>query len=163
MKEGQSLEFKSEIPKSFLKTVSAYANCGTGIIRIKEAYRGQGASPCLEIGENSVKVTLPVIGIASSAATPGGRQALSALQGGQLLSSGELGSRLGLDRGKVPRVIKALREKGLVRIEGKGRGTRYSGQPQAPGPAPRSLHHKRAICAFFAPSWCNPFYHPPGC
>ncbi len=102
---------------------------GTGINRIKEAYRGQGASPCFEIGDNSVMVTLPAIDFSGIATTPCERQVLSALQGGQLLSSGELASRLSLDKGKVLRVLKSLGKKGLIRTEGKGRGTRYSGQP----------------------------------
>lgn len=33
MKEDRFLEFKSEITNSFLKTVSAYSNIGTGLIR----------------------------------------------------------------------------------------------------------------------------------
>ena len=33
MKENKSLEFKGQMSDSFLKTVSAYANYGTGIIQ----------------------------------------------------------------------------------------------------------------------------------
>ena len=33
MKEGRFLEFKSEITNTFLKTVSAFSNIGSGIIR----------------------------------------------------------------------------------------------------------------------------------
>ncbi len=33
MKEDRFLEFKSEITNTFLKTVSAFSNIGTGIIR----------------------------------------------------------------------------------------------------------------------------------
>ena len=33
MKENRFLEFKSEVSNSFLKTVSAFSNIGTGIIK----------------------------------------------------------------------------------------------------------------------------------
>ena len=97
---------------------------GTGIARIKDAYKNMIAKPIFKISDNVISVTLPVVQN-SYEVTVDESRLLEILQQGNKLSSGEIAKHMGCSKAKVLRIIEALKERGYIQSTGKGRGTRY--------------------------------------
>ncbi len=98
---------------------------GTGIPRIKQLYRQALKQPSFEVSENTIKITLPVFekNLNLSADELKVFQLLSKTT---LKSMRDIVSSTDFGKSKVTRLLKAMHQKGVVRIEGEGRGTRYA-------------------------------------
>lgn len=96
---------------------------GTGILRIREAYKDSERKPIFEAFANSVKVTLPVQGQVEMTSVEG--LAYDTLSKNILKPIGEITDALPYSRSKVSRILKDLIAKNLVVKVGNGRGTRY--------------------------------------
>lgn len=97
---------------------------GTGIARIKDAYKNMVAKPIFNISDNVISVTLPIVQN-SYEVTVDESRLLEILQQGNKLSSGEIAKHMGCSKAKVLRIIEVLKERGYIQSTGKGRGTRY--------------------------------------
>ena len=100
---------------------------GTGIRRIKSAYRDSTLKPIFEVYENSIVISLPVT-TTNLIMTQDETKIYNLLKDGSELSSGEMSKVLGFSRNKVVRVTGSLVNKRYIRVIGSGRGTRYSMQ-----------------------------------
>ena len=97
---------------------------GTGILRIREAYRGEVEKPRFDIQENSITVILPVLG-SLSGMTSDECMVLDAMAMGRRYTRRELEEELGLEKTKMIRLLNALVKKDLVSSEGESRARRY--------------------------------------
>lgn len=98
---------------------------GTGILRIREAYRDKVEKPRFVIEENSITVSLPVLG-SLSGITADEHMVLDAMATGRRYARRELEAELGVEKTKLIRLLNALMKKGLVSSEGENRARRYA-------------------------------------
>lgn len=97
---------------------------GTGIFRIKNAYREIRYKPVFEVSENGIHTVLP----SSEKRVPlteDEQSILHLLEPDILLSSADLMRKTGFGKDKVVRLLNQLISKQVVEKEGRGRGTRY--------------------------------------
>ena len=97
---------------------------GTGVRRIRRGYADGGAKPRFDVTEGSIGVTLPVLD-ARPDLDWDEEKVFSVFSSGITLSSGQVVAATGFGKDKVLRVLKGLVAKGLVSVQGSGRGTRY--------------------------------------
>ena len=97
---------------------------GTGVRRIRRGYADSKAKPRFDVTEGSIDVILPVLDV-RPALDGDEERVLSAFSPGVLLSSSRVVALTGFGKDKVLRVLKGLVTKGLVSVQGSGRGTRY--------------------------------------
>lgn len=97
---------------------------GTGVRRIKSAYKDAIVKPDFSIGENSIQVTLPVL-LAFEKVSADEQKILDLLAGNMLLSSSELSKATGFSKDKVIRLAASLVNKNIIQVNGNGRGTKY--------------------------------------
>lgn len=97
---------------------------GTGVLRILQTYSENTKKPIFEIGENTIKVTLPIIETNLNL-TDDERRIYNALSKTMPKSISEVMQSAEFGKSKVSGLLKALNKKGMVYIEGKGRGTKY--------------------------------------
>ena len=98
---------------------------GTGVRRIRAAYKDAPVKPEFLVSENAIQVDLPVL-TSQAAVSEAEQEVITALSGNRMLSSGELSAATGFSKDKVIRIVSALSKKGIIRTDGRGRGTRYS-------------------------------------
>ncbi|MGN0434726.1 MAG: ATP-binding protein, partial [Bilifractor sp.] len=96
---------------------------GTGVIRIKEAYRDSAKKPLFEIYENSTKVVLPVVN--SINLTDDEAVVYGVLSKVMPKSISEITGEVPFGRSKTAALLKELAEKKYVIVVGRGRGTKY--------------------------------------
>lgn len=97
---------------------------GTGVIRIKYAYANARIKPKFAITDNVISVILPVIS-AEYNVTADKDKVIRVLEKGVPLSSSEIVKASGFTKAKTLRLLDALKEKGYVKVNGNGRGTKY--------------------------------------
>jgi len=99
---------------------------GTGVVRIKEAYAKSVSKPEFEESDCAVRVTLPVIK-ADLGITDDERVVYDKLSRSiaKPMSSILASPQMEYGKSKVTGILKSLNEKGIVKIEGNGRGTKY--------------------------------------
>jgi ATP-dependent DNA helicase RecG len=110
---------------------------GTGIRRIKTAYREISQKPVFEVMENSIRIVLPKQNIEDSKRI-GGREAerlsveeaeavkyIRSVKGAQRSDIEEI---LGVKKTKATEILNQLIKKRMVRKVGSGKGTRYYGK-----------------------------------
>lgn len=97
---------------------------GTGILRIRGAYRGSGKRPAFEVSDNVIKVVLPVLD--SLELTEDEKIIYDALSSTMPKSAGDITNSVPFGRSKVIAVLKRLIAKNAVVVHGNGRGTKYS-------------------------------------
>lgn len=97
---------------------------GTGILRIREAYRKSSKRPIFEVYDNSIKVLLPVLD--SLDLTADEKLIYDLLSRTTPKSAGEITKAAPFGRSKVITLIKSLVAKNCVTVQGNGRGTKYS-------------------------------------
>lgn len=97
---------------------------GTGIRRIRSAYKDTAAKASFHLSENAIQVILPIIS-AKKPLSSAEQTIIAVLSENLLLSSSELSSKTGFSRDKVIRLVSSLSEKGAVQTTGNGRGTKY--------------------------------------
>jgi len=96
---------------------------GTGIIRIKEAYKESQKKPVFEVFENSIKVTLPVISSINLNADEA--VVYDVLRKNYPKSISEIMEEVPFGKSKTAALLKRMGENHYVKIVGSGRGTKY--------------------------------------
>ena len=96
---------------------------GTGIIRIKEAYKESQRKPVFEVFENSIKVTLPVISSINLNADEA--VVYDVLRKNYPKSISEIMEEVPFGKSKTATLLKRMVENHYVTIVGSGRGTKY--------------------------------------
>lgn len=97
---------------------------GTGVKRINNAYSQSEVKPRFEVYENSIKVILPVMkkGLDLS---DDEKLIYQSFSGNRKLSSSEVVEYTGFGKTKVIKLLKSLVDQGYIKVEGRGRGTKY--------------------------------------
>ena len=97
---------------------------GTGIRRIRRCYEEGDARPRFAVTDGSITVTLPVVDIAPE--LDADEKSLFALFApGRVLSSTQVSAATGFGKDKCLRLLGQLADKGLIKVQGAGRATRY--------------------------------------
>lgn len=97
---------------------------GTGILRIRQLYEEALRQPDLEVSENAIKIVLPVfekdLGL-----TEDERMIYKLLSKTMLRSISDIAPHVPFGRSKTIQLLQDMNKKGIVKIEGRGRGTKY--------------------------------------
>ena len=97
---------------------------GTGITRIKQLYEGGLKQPDFEVSENAIKIVLPVFENNLNL-TEDERKIYNILSKTMLKSISEINPYVEFGKSKTVQLLKEMNKKGVVKIEGRGRGTKY--------------------------------------
>lgn len=97
---------------------------GTGITRIKQLYEDALKQPDFEVSENTIKIVLPIFE-KNLNLTEDERKIYRILSRTILKSISEIAPYVEFGKSKTIRLLKDMVHKGIVKIEGKGRGTKY--------------------------------------
>ena len=97
---------------------------GTGITRIKQLYEEGLRRPDFEVSENTIKMVLPVLE-KNLNLTEDERKIYVILSKTMLKSISEIAPYVPFGKSKTTQLLKEMNKKGVVRIEGRGRGTKY--------------------------------------
>lgn len=98
---------------------------GTGITRIKQLYEESLKRPDFEVTENTIKIVLPVVENDWNL-TDDERKIYHILSKTVLKSMGDIAPHVTFSKSKTTQLLKNMAEKGIVKIEGRGRGTKYA-------------------------------------
>ena len=97
---------------------------GTGIRRIKDLYSNNGIKPQFVVSDNMIKVILPVL--SSKVDLSEDYNKVYELLKNQSLASSGVVKATGFGKNKTVMILNELVEKGFVKKNGNGRGTKYS-------------------------------------
>ncbi|WP_346708630.1 ATP-binding protein [Massilistercora timonensis] len=97
---------------------------GTGITRIKQLYEESLMQPDFEVSENTIKMVLPVFE-KNLNLTEDERKIYKILSRTMLKSISEIAPYVPFGKSKTTQLLKEMNKKSVVKIEGRGRGTRY--------------------------------------
>ena len=97
---------------------------GTGITRIKQLYEAGLRKPDFEVSENTIKIMLPVFE-ENMNLTEDERTVYKILSKTVLKPISEIAPYVSFGKSKTIQILKDLSQKGIVTVEGKGRGTKY--------------------------------------
>lgn len=97
---------------------------GTGILRIGETYKDSVKKPVYEVTENAIKVILPVMETYLDLSEDE-RKVYEVLSKTMAKSISEIVAYVPYGKSKVTAILKELHNKEIVKIEGRGRGTKY--------------------------------------
>ncbi|KAI4445892.1 hypothetical protein C823_000409 [Eubacterium plexicaudatum ASF492] len=97
---------------------------GTGITRIKQLYEEGLNQPDFEVSENAIKIVLPVFEKTLNL-TEDERKIYKILNKTMLKSISEIAPYVPFGKSKTTQLLKGMGKKGAVKIEGRGRGTKY--------------------------------------
>ena len=97
---------------------------GTGITRIKQLYVESLIKPEFEVSENIIKIVLPVFETNANL-TEDEKVIYKFLSKTMLKPISEIAPYVPFGKSKTTQLLKAMGEKGMVAVEGKGRGTKY--------------------------------------
>ena len=97
---------------------------GTGITRIKQLYEEGLKQPDFEVSENTIKIVLPVFEKDLNL-TEDERKIYQILSKTMLKPISEIVPYVEFGKSKTTKLLKEMSEKGVVEIEGKGKGTKY--------------------------------------
>lgn len=97
---------------------------GTGIIRIKQLYEEGLKQPDFEVSENAIKIVLPVFE-KNLNLTEDERKIYKILSKTMRKSISEIAPYVPFGKSKTTQLLKEMGKKGIVKIEGRGRGTKY--------------------------------------
>ncbi|MCC8163536.1 MAG: putative DNA binding domain-containing protein [Lachnospiraceae bacterium] len=98
---------------------------GTGILRIKQLYEEGVKHPEFEVSENTIKIALPVFEKDLNLSEDE-RMVYQILSKTVLKSIGEIAPCVPFGKSKTTQLLKDMEKKGVVKIEGRGRGTKYA-------------------------------------
>ena len=122
--EGQVSVLRNPIIGGVFFRLGMIERFGTGILRILDAYRTSTRQPRFETFDNSIRIVLPVI--QDNLNISEDEELVLRLMKGRSLAVSDVAAATGFGKTKVQRILKRLAGENLVRIEGVGRGTRYS-------------------------------------
>ena len=97
---------------------------GTGIIRIKQLYAESLRKPDFEVSENAIKIVLPIFETNVNL-TEDEKVIYKFLSKTMLKPISEIAPYVPFGKSKTTHLLKTMGEKGVVAVEGKGRGTKY--------------------------------------
>ena len=97
---------------------------GTGITRIKQLYEQSLKQPAFEVSENTIKVVLPVFE-KNLNLTVDEQKVYQILSKSMLKSISDITPHVAFGKSKTTQLLKEMSKKGIVKIEGRGRGTKY--------------------------------------
>ena len=97
---------------------------GTGITRIKQLYEEGLKQPVFEISENTIKIVLPVFE-KNLNLSEDERKIYKILSKTMLKSISEIAPYAPFGKSKTTQLLKEMGKKGVVKIEGRGKGTKY--------------------------------------
>ena len=97
---------------------------GTGITRIKQLYEEGLKQPDFEVSENTIKIVLPVFENNLNLSEDE-RKIYKILSKTMLKSISEIAPYAPFGKSKTTQLLKEMGKKGVVKIEGSGRGTKY--------------------------------------
>ena len=121
---GKISRLRNPIIGSIMYRLGYVEMFGTGILRIKNSYKDSCTKPVFDISSNAIKIVLPVIQKTPEISYD--EQIIyHLLSDKQSLAISDIVPKCDLSKSKVTRILKNLNEKELVRIEGRGRGTKY--------------------------------------
>ncbi|MDU1827996.1 ATP-binding protein [Anaerococcus sp.] len=99
---------------------------GTGVYRIKEAYKSSNSQAIFDVSENYVTVILPVIEKRRvTELSDEAQEILMLLNTYDSLSRADLELKTGHNKTKIIRVLNELIDYGMVEVLGRGRATKY--------------------------------------
>ena len=97
---------------------------GTGITRIKQVYSEASVKPSFEVSENAIQIVLPVYE-ESTNLTLDEKVVYKLLSRNMLKSMSEIAPYISFGKSKTTKLLKDMEQKGVIAIEGKGKGTKY--------------------------------------
>ena len=97
---------------------------GTGITRIKQLYEDGLKKPDFEVSENTIKIVLPVFE-KNLNLTEDERTVYNILSKTMLKPISEIAPFVPFGKSKTTQLLKEMGQKGVVVVEGRGRGTKY--------------------------------------
>ena len=97
---------------------------GTGITRIKQLYAESLIKPDFEVSENTIKIVLPVFETNVNL-TEDEKVIYKSLSKTMLKPISEIAPYVPFGKSKTTQLLKSMEEKGVIAVEGKGRGTKY--------------------------------------
>lgn len=97
---------------------------GTGITRIKQLYEEGLRKPDFEVSENAILIVLPILE-KNLSLTEDERIVYKNLSRTMLKSISEIAPYVPFGKSKTAQLLKKMEQKGVIMIEGKGRGTKY--------------------------------------
>ena len=97
---------------------------GTGITRIKELYKEGLSKPDFEVSENTIKIVLPIFEKELSL-TEDEKIVYKNLSKIMLKPISEIAPYVPFGKSKVTQLLKNMEKKGIITVEGRGRGTKY--------------------------------------
>jgi len=110
------------VAEAFLK-LDYIEKFGTGIARIRRAYRDSINQPIFDVRGGMVAVTLPVTDALEGSEEE--VQVLKALSGGRIMSRNEIEKQTGLSRMRTLAALESLLERNAIVRQGTGRATKY--------------------------------------
>ena len=124
--EGRISVLRNPILANVFHRLDLIEKFGTGIKRIIQCYSDSQSKPSFEISDNSIQVTLPLIKKHLDL-TADEMKVYNLLSRNINRSISEIlsSTSLGVGKSKTTELLKKLEEKGIVAVEGKGRGTKY--------------------------------------
>ena len=112
-----------------LNLIEAY---GTGMPKILKAYAGSGVKPKIEVSSNAFKITLPNrnsatrdLSAVSDTTKSKEEQILAWIEANGHIVRSDVDALLHVSQATANRILKRMVADGLLRQEGRGRGTRY--------------------------------------
>ena len=96
---------------------------GTGITRIKQIYSEASVKPSFEVSENAIQIVLPVYE-ESTNLTEDEKVVYKLLSRNMLKSMSEIAPYISFGKSKTTKLLKDMEQKGVIAIEGKGKGTK---------------------------------------
>lgn len=97
---------------------------GTGILRIKNTYEDSVKKPIFNVTTNTIKIILPIYN--SNYILEKGEDAIfEILKKSKNKSISEILPHVDYGRTKLKEILKKMEKEGVVKIDGKGRGTKY--------------------------------------
>mgnify|MGYP002673479548 CR=1 FL=1 len=97
---------------------------GTGITRIKQLYTEALIRPEFEVSENAIKILLPIF-VKNANLTEDEKEIYKFLSRTMLKPISEIAPYIPFGKSKITKLLKDMEQKGVIAIEGKGRGTKY--------------------------------------
>lgn len=97
---------------------------GTGIMRIKQLYEKSLLKPDFEVSENTIKIILPLFENVLDL-TEDEKIIYQVLSKNIMKPMSEIAPYVPFGKSKITQLLKDMKQKGIVSIEGKGRGTKY--------------------------------------
>ena len=97
---------------------------GTGITRIKQLYEEGLMKPDFEVSENAIKIVLPLFE-KNADLTEDEKVIYKLLSKTMLKPMSEIAPYVPFGKSKTTQLLKNVAEKGVITVEGKGRGTKY--------------------------------------